>query len=589
VTQGPATPSSDVEQTLAWRERMSLYLLRAFCVTFFAGGTIVAVGMHGKGRLVLVALSAVSAIVLAYPAITGRPSGALRSWFTVVPGLLAAIMGYGFVGYLSGPSVLLAVMLMLAGLLLGHRALIALAAASALSIALIGWAMVGGRIPAPDPRDIAMTSGIGWLRSMAVTFIAIGFFSGMTVAIVTRIERALALAGRETLRREQAERARAEAELVALEAKQLETVGRLAAGVAHDFNNNLTAILGSAELLKLELSPGDTKHVLADGIVQASNRAAELTRQLLAYSRKAQMLQTPTDLHRTINEAVSLLRRSIDPRVRIITDLGPKSPTVMADTSLLQSALLNLFVNACDAMPDGGTLSVSTTLLEGGLARSLNGKPPAPAVLLEVLDTGSGIPKELLSDIFNPFFTTKPVGRGTGLGLAAVAGTIRAHGGSIEVESDVGVGTAFRIYLPMTEDEATALPTATNTIIRGNGEILLVEDDAMVSRTAIATLTSFGYQVTRVPDGASAVEAVRAEPKRFGLVLLDLRMPGMTGEATFDALRWVAPGLRVLIWSGYGAEQDVSAMLERGAVGFVQKPYRVGELSHLIADAIRRP
>lgn len=588
MTQG-SPPISDAEQTLAWRDRMSLYLLRAFLVTFIVGGAIIGTGMHGDGRVVLVAIAGTSALVLAYPAITGRPGGALRSWLTVIPGLTGAVAGYGFVGYLSGPAVLLAVMLMLAGLLLGHKALIALTAASALSVTVIAWAMVSGHIPAPDPRDIAMTSGSGWARSLTVTFIAIGFFAGMTVAVVARIERALALAGRETLRREHAERARAEAELVALEAKQLETVGRLAAGVAHDFNNNLTAILGSAELLKLELEPGDTKHILADGIVQASNRAAELTRQLLAYSRKAQMLQTPTDLHRTINEAVWLLRRSVDPRVRIVTDLGTKSPTVMADAALLQSALLNLFVNACDAMPGGGTLSVSTTLLEKGLAPPLNGKPTTSAVLLEVLDTGSGIPKELLSDIFNPFFTTKPVGRGTGLGLAAVAGTIRAHGGAIEVESDVGVGSAFRIYLPTTDDDAPTIPTTTSAIIRGAGEILLVEDDAMVSRTAIATLSSFGYQVTRVPDGASAVEMVRAEPKRFGLVLLDLRMPGMTGEATFDALRWLEPRLRVLIWSGYGAEQDVSAMLQRGAVGFVQKPYRVGELSHLIADALRRP
>jgi CheY-like chemotaxis protein len=355
-----------------------------------------------------------------------------------------------------------------------------------------------------------MTNPTDWTRSIVITFLGIGVFGSLMVAVVGRIERSLALARQETLRRERAERARAQAEIMALEGKQLEAVGRLAAGVAHDFNNNLTAIIGAAELLKLELTPSDGKRDLVESIAKASNRAAELTKQL----------------------------------------------------------------------------NVSTTLLDPSTAPSLNGQPPAPTVLLEVLDTGSGIAKEHIADIFSPFFTTKPAGRGTGLGLASVAGTIRSHGGQVSVESDVGVGTAFRIHLPLSREEAPAVPSPASAVVRGTGNILLVEDDAMVSRTAVATLESFGYEVTHASDGARAVELARSDPSRFVLVLLDLRMPGLTGEQTFDALRSVAPGLRVLVWSGCGAEQDVSSMLRRGAVGFVHKPYRVAELSRTVADAI---
>jgi CheY-like chemotaxis protein len=209
--------------------------------------------------------------------------------------------------------------------------------------------------------------------------------------------------------------------------------------------------------------------------------------------------------------------------------------------------------------------------------------------VLEVVDTGRGIPREQLPHIFDPFFTTKPVGKGTGLGLAAVAGTIKAHGGSIEVNSDVDAGTAFRMYLPCTEPEGVVEPVGATAVVPGEGEILLIEDDAMVSMTAIATLQSFGYLVTHAQDGKTALEQVSAHPGRFQLALLDLRMPGLSGEATFQKLRDLEPSLPVLIWSGYGAEQDVSSMLKKGAVGFVQKPYRVADLSRTVAEKIRRP
>jgi CheY-like chemotaxis protein len=278
----------------------------------------------------------------------------------------------------------------------------------------------------------------------------------------------------------------------------------------------------------------------------------------------------------------------MDPNITIVTELNARHVTVAGDAALLQSAVLNLLVNARDAMPNGGKLTVATASVE--LTRSSSkGLPVGNCVVLEVIDTGRGIPKEQVPHIFDPFFTTKPVGKGTGLGLAAVAGTVKAHGGSIEVNSDVATGTAFRVYLPCSEPEGSTPAPSGTAVVHGEGEILLIEDDAMVSMTAVATLRSFGYSVTHAQDGKTALEHVSAHPGRFQLALLDLRMPGLSGEATFEKLRDLEPSLPVLIWSGYGAEQDVSAMLKRGAVGFVQKPYRVADLSRTVAQKIRRP
>jgi signal transduction histidine kinase/CheY-like chemotaxis protein len=580
-------PTSVEEDPFAWRDRLTLRLLRAFCVLFVTAGFLVALTISDdsvRARLGLISLA--GALLLGVPAVTGVPGGTARAWLLVGAGVLASISAYATVGYLSGPGVLLAITLMLSGLLLGRTAMLALTMTCAALLVGVAWAMVNGHLRAPPPADVSMTSMTGWLRTLSVTFLGILLFNGLMLAVVTRIEHSLARAQKETLRREEAERERAEAEIVALEARQLETIGRLAAGVAHDFNNNLTAIIGAADLLALELPRDHPGREMTDSIMQASQRSAELTRQLLAYSRRAQMLQTPVDLHRVISDAVSLVRRSIDPKIEVVTELAAARPTVQADPSLLQNAILNLLVNACDAMPNGGTLTVSTTSVDLD-ASAGDERPTGPAVLLEVLDTGNGIAKEILPEIFNPFVTTKPLGKGTGLGLAAVAGTVKAHGGSIEVESDVGVGTAFRVYLPCTGSQPSAQPGAGRAVVMGQGEVLLIDDDMMVSMTAVATLTSFGYTVTHAADGRTGLALVIENPERFRLVLLDLRMPGMSGEETFDAVSKVAPKLPVLIWSGYGAEQDVSAMLRRGAVGFVQKPYRVVELSRTVAESLR--
>ncbi len=576
------------DEALTWRNALALRLIRALFAIFIASAAVIWLVMaRVESRNPLLVCVLLAAVVVGVPAFTGYPRGKARGWMIIVPALSTSLMGYVHVGVFSGPGVSLTVTIMLAGLLLGRRVMVSLTVLSALFLSAVAWAVVTGHLKPPDPFDVDMTLARTWIRSLSVTFFALSLFGGLMLAVVTRMENALRLARQETLRRQQAERARAEAELQAVESKQMEMVGRLAAGVAHDFNNNLTAIMGSAELLKLELPESGPGVELSDSILQASQRLAELTRQLLAYSRKARMLQTPTDLHVVVEQAVSLARRSMDPSISIVTELNAQHSTVAGDSALLQSAVLNLLVNARDAMTDGGKLTVATTSVE--MTRSsAKGLPFGPCVILEVIDTGRGIPQEQLARVFDPFFTTKPVGKGTGLGLAAVAGTVKAHGGSIEVNSDLDAGTAFRIYLPCVDPAGSVVIPVSPSVVKGEGNILLVEDDPMVSMTAIATLESFGYVVTHASDGDGALEHVSAHPERFQLALLDLRMPGLSGEATFEKLREIEPTLPVLVWSGYGAEQDVSAMLKKGAVGFVQKPYRIAELSRTVAAKIRR-
>jgi len=590
VGRGEDGKVPEVEDSNTWREHLSLRLARVLTVLYLCTLTLVAMAMHGTWQgNVITGAGCLGVVISGVPAVTGKPKGTLRAWLLIGPCVAVALLGFALVGFLSGPAVVLTLTLMIAGLLLGKRVMLVLSAIVVAGLCVIAWAMIHSVIPAPNARDISMTHAVPWLRTILVTFLAVGLLGSLLIEIVGRMERSLAQAHKETRLREQAERAKAEAEIISLEAKQLETIGRLAAGVAHDFNNNLTAIIGCAELLKEDCSNDDSKRELVEDILKSSRRAAELTRQLLAYARKAKIELVQTDIHQLLEATVALLRRSIDPRVQIITQLQAENFTVLADATLLENALLNLLVNAGDAMPDGGRLTVATTTygVAAGSPEALRGLSTGTHILIEVLDTGLGIVQEHLPKVFDPFFTTKPIGRGTGLGLAAVYGTIKALSGSIEVESEPNCGTAFRIMLPCVVAKLVSFRAETAYPIRGSGEILLVDDDLAVRKTAVMTLQSLGYQVTTAPDGSVALELLTHSPDRFDLVLLDLRMPKLSGEATFDGLRRLVPTLPVLIWSGYGDEQEVAELLRKGAVGFIQKPYRVAELSRLVEQAIQ--
>src|SRR5664280_853232 len=280
----------EVEDSNTWRDHLSLRLARVLTFLYLCALILVATAMHGTWQGdAITGVGCLGVVVSSVPAVTGKPKGKLRAWLLIGPCVAVALLGFALVGFLSGPAVVLTLTLMLAGLLLGNRVMLVLSVIVAAGLCVIAWAMIHSVIPAPNARDISMTHAVPWLRTILVTFLAVAFMGNLLIEIVGRMERSLTQAHKETRLREQAERAKAEAEIISLEAKQLETIGRLAAGVAHDFNNNLTAIIGCAELLKEDCSNDDSKKELADDILKSSRRAAELTSPLLAYARKAKI------------------------------------------------------------------------------------------------------------------------------------------------------------------------------------------------------------------------------------------------------------------------------------------------------------
>jgi signal transduction histidine kinase/ActR/RegA family two-component response regulator len=401
----------------------------------------------------------------------------------------------------------------------------------------------------------------------------------------------------ETAVQQMAERERAEREREAmheqlLQAQKMEAIGRLAGGVAHDFNNLLTTIRGTAELLRRATTDETPVRHDLDAILTASKRAAELTGQLLAFSRRGKLRAEDVNVDRLIEEVARLLSHTIDPRIEIVCRLGLMGAVVVGDPSRLQSALLNLAVNARDAMPEGGTLTFTTTLVELDDAfcrRQVMPTTPGSYVQIRVADTGVGMDPEMSRRVFEPFFTTKEIGRGTGLGLAAVYGTVKSHGGSIEVRSAPGQGATFTMYLPISRPRAAGhLTPPEGTWLEGRGTLLLIDDEPDVRRVTSNILERLGYVVITAEDGLAGLDMFERGREHIRLVLLDVRMPRMDGAETLRRLRKLSPGLPVVIVSGFGADKDLETIRSIGVQGVVEKPFTVAELSEAVARALER-
>lgn len=374
--------------------------------------------------------------------------------------------------------------------------------------------------------------------------------------------------------------------------RKMEAIGQLAGGVAHDFNNLLTGIMGNADLLTMLLPEGSREANRARDILVASEKAASVTRQLLMFSRKGSFKTTVVDLRTIVDSVISLLSRSIDRRIEIERQFTYDRTIVTGDSSQIENAILNLAVNARDAMPDGGTLMFSVgsvTLDEDSMAVRSEELAAGDYVEVVVSDTGVGIPEKLQARIFEPFFTTKGPGKGTGLGLATAYGCARNHKGSIGVASEPGRGSSFRIMFPVAEHGLTVeTPTAETAVVPcGEGRIMVVDDEKIVRDIVVESLGSFGYTVTACEDGHEAVEVYRREGDEIDMVILDLIMPKMNGSDTFSALKVIDPDVRVMLSSGYSANQEVKGLLDNGACGFLVKPFTLSELAeevHRIVD-----
>ncbi|NLF40458.1 PAS domain S-box protein [bacterium] len=386
------------------------------------------------------------------------------------------------------------------------------------------------------------------------------------------------------------ERMRAAAEKKELEdqlrqAQKLESVGRLAGGMAHDFNNVLSVILGYAGLLLDEFQEKDPVHKDLREIVTAAGRAAVLTRQLLAFSRKQTLQPVVLDLSALVANLENMLRRLIGEDVTLIARLADGLGSVMADPSQIEQAIMNLVVNARDAMPDGGTLTIETANVEldAQFTARHPGAAPGPHVMLAVTDTGCGMDEKTKGMIFDPFFTTKEQGKGTGLGLSTVYGVVAQSGGCISVSSELGHGTTFRIYLPRVEAKAGQHHEKPEQAPRGQGQLLLLVEDEPALRELIARkLPALGFRIELAANGGEALLAVEEKGLRPDLLLTDVILPGMAGTVLASRLARTLPGLKILYMSGYTDEAiDRQGLLNPGT-HFIQKPFTIDGLARKI-------
>jgi len=374
------------------------------------------------------------------------------------------------------------------------------------------------------------------------------------------------------------------------QSQKMDAIGQLAGGIAHDFNNLLTGILGYANLLRIESQPDTLAHDAAKTIEGAAERARDLTSQLLGFARKGKHQVVPVNMHDIIQEAMRLLSRTIDPSIRITGKLHAGHCTVMGDPGQLQQVLVNLAVNARDAMSDGGELTIATEVVGAESSCSPGGprSPDQQYLRVAVSDTGVGIPKELQERIFEPFFTTKGHGQGTGMGLAMVYGIVADHDAGIDVKSEPGQGTTISICLPL-DMAAKAEPSLASTAepVKGSGRILLVDDEGVVREVAGAMLDQLGYDVATAKNGREAVELYREQGQGIDLVILDMVMPEMGGRECLTALQVIDPGVRVVLSTGYDMDSRAQDVLSQGVLGFVKKPYRMVDLSITVAKAMQ--
>lgn len=374
-------------------------------------------------------------------------------------------------------------------------------------------------------------------------------------------------------------------------AQKMEAVGILAGGVAHDFNNLLQAISGYTQLLLLNKPDSDPDASRLKAIEKSISRAAQLVRQLLLFSRKDAAERRNVHLSHEIVQVVKLLERTIPRMIEIELQPAGDLWTVNADPSQIEQALMNLGINAADAMPDGGKLIIRTRneRLEKSHLRQLVGAPEGDYVVLTVTDTGCGMDKETLDHIFEPFFTTKGIGKGTGLGLASVYGIVKGHRGYIHCRSVVGRGTTFEIYLPAVLQESTDShqPIACEAPLKGGaGTILIVDDVPDIRNLTSEFMKGYGYAVLTAASGEEALQIHAGCNKPIDLTILDLGMPGIGGSRCLQELLAMNPASKVLIASGYRSDDMVQTVLESGASGFIGKPYNFNELLSRVQDIL---
>jgi PAS domain S-box-containing protein len=372
-------------------------------------------------------------------------------------------------------------------------------------------------------------------------------------------------------------------------AQKMEAIGTLSGGIAHDFNNILTAIIGYSNILKLKLKPDDPIRNLVDQILASSERATGLTQSLLSLSRKTAMSLHPININETVQRAEKLIHRLIGEKIELTTDLVNANTTVVADSGQIEQTLMNLATNARDAMPEGGTLTLSTEIRELGndFIRTYGYGKPGVYVVMNVTDTGTGMDEKTRYRIFEPFFTTKEIGKGTGLGLSIAYGIVKQHHGFINCSSEPGKGTTFSIYLPLSNSPVPEPELHSSLVPRGGSEtILIAEDDPEVRKLTTTILQDFGYTIVEAENGEVAIQRYLENRDKIRLLLFDVVMPKKDGKESYDAIRRIAPEIKVLFMSAYSASTVLKKGIAEEELDLVLKPTSPGVLLKKVREVL---
>jgi signal transduction histidine kinase/ActR/RegA family two-component response regulator len=373
-------------------------------------------------------------------------------------------------------------------------------------------------------------------------------------------------------------------------AQTLEAIGQLAGGIAHDFNNILGAISGYAEMIRQKFSPGNQKlEKYSTAILSSAHKAADLTAQLLAFARRGRFQKVSIDMHELISHVSLLLQHSLDPGIRVVLNLGAQMPSITGDPSQMQNILINLSMNAKDAMPSGGTLTFTTEngALPELLAQSRPAAPGGPYVIISVADTGVGMDKHTKEKLFEPFFTTKDIGKGAGLGLASVYGSVTSHNGFITVESQVGKGSTLTLYLPADKNTRLKDTSDSSGVTRGTGSVMVIDNDEPIRVVCREMLMEMGYSVSEFESAAPAIAYYRTNWQSVDLVITDMIMEGQSGMECFREMVKINPSVKAVLSSGYSFSGEIPDIIREGIRGVIQKPFDIMQLSHVVADAIK--
>ena len=375
------------------------------------------------------------------------------------------------------------------------------------------------------------------------------------------------------------------------QSQKMDAIGQLAGGIAHDFNNMLAAILNSAELIQLQSYDAEKQKKYLKLIVDATLRASDLTKKLLAFARKEVYEIAPISIHQTILSTIAILSRSIDKKIAIETNFRAVEHTILGDSTQIMNIFINMGINAAHAMPNGGKITFTTRnvyLDEVFCKSSQFDLVKGYYILIDVNDTGTGISSENISKIFDPFFTTKAQGKGTGLGLSMVYGSIAQHRGAIHVYSELERGTLFHIYLPITNQNEIELDSDEVGIIKGEGTILVVDDEEFIRTTTVDMLKNIGYNALPADSAKEALAIYEENQDKISLIILDMIMPEMNGKECFKELRKINPNVKVILASGFSKDEDIDEMKNLGLASFVRKPFHTAALSRLILEVMKQ-